>query len=70
MADMLGDGNTDYRRGQLVNHMIYGNGIVIDVDGSGVRISFKNDGVGTKLISKKYKGLTIIKQEVIIWITK
>ena len=35
--------------------------VIIDIEGEGLRISFKKDGIGTKLISKKFKGLTIIK---------
>lgn len=61
LSDMLGGNGGDFRRGQLVNHISFGEGIIIDIEGEGLRISFKKDGIGTKLISKKFKGLTIIK---------
>lgn len=61
MSDLFGDTNNDYRRGQLVSHISFGEGIIIDIEGEGLRIAFKKDGVGTKLISKKFKGLSIVK---------
>ncbi len=60
LSDMLSNSsNQEFRRGQLVNHISFGEGIIIDIEGEGLRISFKKDGIGTKLISKKFKGLTI-----------
>lgn len=60
VSDMLSDKVTqDFRRGQLVEHIAFGEGIIIDIEGEGLRIAFKKDGVGTKFISKKFKGLSI-----------
>lgn len=60
LSDMLSSSpSQEFRRGQLVNHISFGEGIIIDIEGEGLRISFKKDGVGTKLISKKFKGLTV-----------
>ena len=49
----------EYRNGTLVEHTAFGEGIVISVEGSNLRIAFKNAQYGVKLISSTFKGLKI-----------
>jgi DNA helicase-2/ATP-dependent DNA helicase PcrA len=51
--------NASFRNGTLVEHVAFGEGIVIGVEGSNLRIAFKNNQYGVKLISSSFKGLTI-----------
>ena len=54
---VLKSDNTEYRPGELVNHIAYGSGIIIGVEANSVRIAFKDPNVGQKVISKKFTGL-------------
>lgn len=49
----------EYRNGTLVEHTAFGEGIVISVEGTNLRIAFKNAQYGVKLISSTFKGLKI-----------
>ena len=49
----------EYRNGTLVEHTAFGEGIVISVEGTNLRIAFKNTQYGVKLISSTFKGLKI-----------
>ena len=49
----------EYRNGTLVEHTAFGEGVVISVEGSNLRIAFKNAQYGVKLISSTFKGLKI-----------
>ena len=49
----------EYRNGTLVEHAAFGEGIVISVEGTNLRIAFKNAQYGVKLISSTFKGLKI-----------
>lgn len=51
--------STSFRNGTLVEHVAFGEGIVISVEGTNLRIAFKNNQYGVKLISSSFKGLTI-----------
>ena len=49
----------EFRNGTLVEHTAFGEGIVISVEGTNLRIAFKNAQYGVKLISSTFKGLKI-----------
>ena len=57
-------GSTDtvvsYRAGMLIEHTAFGEGVIISVEGSAIRVAFKNVSHGTKLISTSFKGIKII----------
>ena len=48
--------SADYKKGDLVAHITYGKGIVMDVDERFITIAF-NYKIGTKKLLKNYKGL-------------
>ena len=49
-----------YRPGMLIEHTAFGEGVIISVEGSAIRIAFKNPQHGTKLISTSFKGVKVI----------
>ena len=51
---------TSYRAGMLIEHTAFGEGVIISVEGSALRVAFKNVSHGTKLISTSFKGIKII----------
>lgn len=53
-------GNNIYRPGMLVEHVNFGPGIIIALEGNAVRVTFKNTQYGTKLIATNFKGLKVI----------
>jgi DNA helicase-2/ATP-dependent DNA helicase PcrA len=48
--------DNDYKKGDLVNHISFGKGIVTDVDDRFVTIAFSYK-IGTKKLLKNYKGI-------------
>jgi len=48
---------TDYRPGEVVIHNTFGEGIVIEVTDSSLRIAFKDIDIGVKTISRKFTGI-------------
>lgn len=52
------DTNVDYRPGLMVNHMGFGEGLVVAIEDDVLTIAFKDPSVGVKKISKNFRGLT------------
>ena len=52
--------STNYRPGMLVEHTAFGEGVVISIEGSAMRVAFKNTQHGVKLISTSFKGIKVI----------
>ena len=44
----------------LVEHTAFGEGVVISIEGSAMRVAFKNTQHGVKLISTSFKGIKVI----------
>lgn len=56
VADMYNENGTDFKKGDIVMHTIYGRGVVVDIQGDLVSIAFaKNYGV--KKLLKNHKSL-------------
>jgi len=49
-----------YRPGMLIEHTAFGEGVIISIEGSAMRVAFKNTNHGVKLISTSFKGIKII----------
>ena len=51
---------TSYRPGMMIEHTAFGEGVIISIEGSAMRVAFKNAQHGVKLISTSFKGIKII----------
>ena len=49
-----------YRPGMLVEHTAFGEGVIISIEGTAMRIAFKNVQHGVKLISTQFRGIKVI----------
>ena len=47
----------DYRPGMMVNHKVFGEGIILKIDGDILNIAFRDPKCGVKNISRKFAGL-------------
>lgn len=56
----LQESPNSYRAGMLIEHTAFGEGVIISVEGSAIRVAFKNASHGVKLISTSFKGIKII----------
>lgn len=54
------ESQVSYRPGMLIEHTAFGEGVIISVEGSAIRVAFKNTSHGVKLISTSFKGIKII----------
>ena len=54
------ESQVSYRPGMLIEHTAFGEGVIISVEGSAIRVAFKNVSHGVKLISTSFKGIKII----------
>ena len=56
----VNENQVSYRPGMLIEHTAFGEGVIISIEGSAMRVAFKNTNHGVKLISTSFKGIKII----------